>query len=636
MSRNFKIGVDKDANGRFEHGLITRLPVQEIPDGAASDSVNWLTKKGKIELCRGYTPLGDTLTGNGRISGMIVGEKASGTEIPFRSHGKKVKYYNSVTDAWVELGADILGTSADGEDVSFAKFQSSAGKQVWLNSPRSGPKKIMVANPGDYSDMYDSTKNYKTHLAIKQNRAFDWNIGNTDRNIVRMSYSEVRNLSDYTQIVAEVVGAAASPQTTFTGTLAFKAAGSKRSALDVTFTDGTETFSDNVDGTLTGSLGGTGTINYTTGAFSITFNTAPAAGNITATYRWVDETANGGIANFVVPGSRVSGEPNVFRQFTGGDIKTILSLKEHYFCAHEHAIYDLSISLDDTAATNLIFRENFGVPSLRGGTEAPEGIYTVDTNDPSDPKFILIGWYQNSIEITPKSISEDLDLSDYRFENLVVFAFNEFVLFCCRHKSGTQNDTTFVYNKTFNFWDRLDYAVSVLDIYDGSLIGGSSISNNVFTLFSGLDVEGANIYNFWQGGISKLRIKNLKKVKKLKLEGEIGPDQEIRVYASLDRGPFVEILDSAGGAFIKGSGGYVDRTQRVIVGALTIGTSEIGGGSDGVEAYHYERMLDFGQDRFSEVQIKFEAANIGYASITELEFHDIRVFQDKTARKYRE
>lgn len=39
-----------------------------------------------------------------------------------------------------------------------------------------------------------------------------------------------------------------------------------------TATDSIETFTDNGDGTLTGSAGGTGTINYTTGAWTLTFN----------------------------------------------------------------------------------------------------------------------------------------------------------------------------------------------------------------------------------------------------------------------------------------------------------------------------------------------------------------------------
>ena len=46
----------------------------------------------------------------------------------------------------------------------------------------------------------------------------------------------------------------------------------------VIFDDSVESFFDNSDGTLTGSQGGTGTINYTSGAFSLSFNTTVALG----------------------------------------------------------------------------------------------------------------------------------------------------------------------------------------------------------------------------------------------------------------------------------------------------------------------------------------------------------------------
>ena len=59
----------------------------------------------------------------------------------------------------------------------------------------------------------------------------------------------------------------------------------------LTATDGTETFTDNADGTLTGSASGTGTVNYRTGAVTLTFNAAPATGtgNITISYDYLAE-----------------------------------------------------------------------------------------------------------------------------------------------------------------------------------------------------------------------------------------------------------------------------------------------------------------------------------------------------------
>lgn len=51
--------------------------------------------------------------------------------------------------------------------------------------------------------------------------------------------------------------------------------------------DRTEKFSDDGAGTLTGDAGGTGTINYTSGALSVTFNAAPSDGrDIRATYEY--------------------------------------------------------------------------------------------------------------------------------------------------------------------------------------------------------------------------------------------------------------------------------------------------------------------------------------------------------------
>ena len=55
----------------------------------------------------------------------------------------------------------------------------------------------------------------------------------------------------------------------------------------VTLTDGVETFTDNGAGVLTGSAGGSGTVDYSTGLVDITFNTAPVLDSpVTATYEF--------------------------------------------------------------------------------------------------------------------------------------------------------------------------------------------------------------------------------------------------------------------------------------------------------------------------------------------------------------
>jgi hypothetical protein len=90
-------------------------------------------------------------------------------------------------------------------------------------------------------------------------------------------------LADYTY------WGAATPETIGTGALTtdfnFKLVHHPIIVGSLSVTDGTETFSDNSDGTLTGSLGGAGTIDYNTGAGTLSFTTAPAWGTeITADY----------------------------------------------------------------------------------------------------------------------------------------------------------------------------------------------------------------------------------------------------------------------------------------------------------------------------------------------------------------
>jgi len=72
----------------------------------------------------------------------------------------------------------------------------------------------------------------------------------------------------------ESIGTGDGTATDFSGTLSYTpiVPGS------VTVTDGNETFTDNGDGTLTGSAGGSGTINYYTGAISVSFASAPSSG----------------------------------------------------------------------------------------------------------------------------------------------------------------------------------------------------------------------------------------------------------------------------------------------------------------------------------------------------------------------
>jgi len=177
----------------------------------------------------------------------------------------------------------------------------------------------------------------------------------------------------------------------------------------------------------------------------------------------------------------------------------------------------------------------------------------------------------------------------------------------------------------------LPYFVSCFAIYNGVLVAGDSGSDNVYELFSGMDDDDSVIDNSWEGALDDLQMKQLKKCKRFVLEGEIGPDQQLEVYVSYDNSAYALL------GTVEGDGSYVDRTQSVNVGAVTIGRTEVGGGGgDGaIPAYHYQREFRLDSDRFERVKVKYRATQIGYASVTREVYKDIRAKGNKLASKYR-
>ena len=625
--------VIKERNS-FKYGQIDELEDRSIPIGAASSAYNWLTKGDKIELRRGFQFIGDEVEGLARVSGGIKVVKADGTEQLWKSNGKKVMYLDTVTDTWTELGTDILGTAADGEDVSFAIYVTNAGYQLWISSPNSVLIKVMIANPGSYSDMYTANTNYKGYLTIKTNRMFMWGLTN-DKTGVYLSHIDEQN---YTTVSAESLGSGSGITGPYTGTLAFKSGGSKRTCFGVVITNGTESFRDDYNGNLIGSLGGTGTINYTTGAYSVTFASAHNAA-MTATYQWEDST-NGGIADFTYSATRLAGEGLIIRQDEGGgDMQNLLFLSDTALCFHKLKTWALTLGADDTTAVNAIYRESLGIPSRGAAWIVNEGIMLVDVSDKSNPEIRLVSFGEGSSEIVDRSVSRNINLSGYNFDQCVAQRYDDLSLVACKTDSDNDdevNNRVLLYNHTWQSFDWLDYFCSCFMIYNGVLHAGDSASVNVQELFSAFDDDDALIGNEWQGHLDDLDDPHsMKKCKRFVVYGDIGPDGIIRVFASVDNGPYGEILAEDGTEAIRGDGLYVDTNNSVAVGSSTVGRDEVGGGSDGVTAYHYERMLKLQLDKMQNVKLKFVASGVGYHSISGYKWWDIRTKHQRNPQKYR-
>lgn len=637
----------------YKSGVVDSIESRSIPPGAASASLGWVTLGDKIELVRGRLRLGTEVAGVGRVSGIGVGKLINGTTVLFSTYGTKARYYNSSTSDWVEIGTDALTSSVVtaanpyGEDISISPYTNLAGPQVWMNSPSIGALiKILVANPGSFKDNYDASKNFKGYMRHLGNRALLWRRGGATKDETGLYGSKLDKdeVSDYTQVTGESIGTGDGATVTFAGTLV--ALSGKRTAFGVAMTDGVETFSDSKDGTLSGSAGGTGTINYTTGAYSITFFVAPLnLAAITGSYYWEDSTA-GGTADFTKSTPRVAAEGFVIRQDdAGGPFQWPALYNGITYCLHVLKTWAFSLSADDETATNTVYRDKVGIPNLRASAESGEGVYYIDDTDESDPRVRLLTLDSSSAQVVPVPISNNLNLKSYRFDKAAGIEWGDYILFACRTSSSDVNNRVLAYSRKWTTWDILPYWVSCFSIKDGVLVAGDSLSNNVYELFSGLDDDGAIVENFWIGGSDLVEQEGMKKVPSIVLEGDIGPNQGIRVYVGIDNGTFVEIGKGAATAewpdgipAIVGSGAYVDRTNRSSVGSTTLGRGEVAGGSElneDIEAYHYERKIRLEQSRFEYAKIKYEAVAIGYASVSRKDWWDVRFKSNKIPQKYR-
>lgn len=399
-----------------------------------------------------------------------------------------------------------------------------------------------------------------------------------------------------------------------------------------------EVFVDQKDGTLLGNTTGTGTINYATGAYSIT---APSAITNTlhsyAEYYYEDSTNNdsgtvnsGAPMDFSYSIPRTAGQGLQLRQDAGGYLfQNIFNLYGDDYCFHTETSYKLSISADDTTEiSNQQFLAKMGIPYFRAGFETADGVIYIDATDPNDVAFRRLELQNVATRAKPTTISQKLDLSEYRFDKGVVFEYGQFYVIAGRTKNNTVNDTVFIYNKIWQNWSILDYRISCADSYQGTLVAGDSGSPNVFSLFNGLSDEESNIPNAYISGEDTLGVEGQKKVKRALLAGLIGGDQEYDFQLALDNAPFVTVFT------ISGKGAYVDRGHPVQIGPNILGSEQLGGGGDGIEAFHYRHEFVINTDRFEKVEYRIVAKNIGYLSVSEIQFKDIRYKGRRAATKY--
>jgi len=422
------------------------------------------------------------------------------------------------------------------------------------------------------------------------------------------------------------------------GTHSIYFAGLRRTCFGILIEEaGGEVFTDDYNGNLTGSAGGTGTINYATGAYSVTFN-AVTVGNVTADYSWEDAT-NGGIADTTYSTPRVAGEGDVFRQDVGGDkIMNIKTYGSDIYSFKDNRIYRLTLTADDTDAANIVYREKAGSPYWKSQTETEEGIFFIDDSTKYEASLRILRTGQNNDTVIPVSATESFALGNYDFSECDMVTWGDYVAFTGRTTDVDYNNRLFLFHRVYRSIDVVNWSLSRLEVYDGALIGGDSVSNNCYTLFSGFDDEDFGYEAEWESSLDNLDIDALKKTKRLRVNGAIGPDQKIYVYVAYDNDDYGLLIDGDHPeGCIDGQGSYIDTGASVAVGAVTLGRAETGGGGDGITAYNYKTEFKLNSGKFERIKLKFKITsdNTGYASVSLYEYFDIRPKRNKLVAKYR-
>ena len=703
--------------------------LQAMPDGFSPDSLNWITgtEKDMIALRRGTALLGQTRQGAGKITGLGVGTRNDGTQVPFFSYGRKVNYYDSVSDDVKEVGSNLLPASADGDEVSIAPYQNLAGAFVYLSSINSSVYKIPVANPANAVDQLAT--DYKGFLKFGQSRSLLFNRkgtnGFTDKNNLYMSWVDAPSLTGtqfanvkeavgdggsthYTYTLAAVTGKKTAFQVfvysvnqtnVFTGSglddmsvIGVDNSGSSHtykvqisdtspdkvtitnlitgdivaSHLAITGAEQTlengitfkfnsttghsvadywtitstvgESFQDDKNGNLLSNLGSVGTVNYATGVIDLTFASA-VVGYVRVVY-YTEDATNNGILDYSFASTRIAGTGRFFSQFDGGGaLNSVFPLANVFYCFHTLKTWQTTIPTDDddqgsTPATNLTFREKMGVTYPYSAFGGATGIWYINNSNPNRPEVYQLQLFTGATSAniaSPTLISKALNLSSYSFDKAIMFEWGIYVLLCCQQtRNGAVDDfnsRTFLYNKKSGTWDILDYCASRLAEYEGTLIAGDSLTNNIFTLFSGFDDDNQDISNYWTSGATNHDVSGQKVHNTMVVNGLIQSAQKIKVSLSFDGGDFVEVggkdVNGVHTYAIEGTGSYVDTEKSIAVGSMTEGSKIVGGGST-VYANPFQVEFTVNSPHYEYVRIKLEAVGGGYAQINFYRYKNIR------------
>lgn len=602
----------------FTKGVHNLLSDEIIPVDAASDASNFYTQDGKIKLSYGRLLIGAE-GAVGAIYGGIFGYKVDGTKVQYRKTGTKIQYFNGTT--WTDIVTGLTATA----DYTFANYSSLAGAFTFAFGV-DGIYKMHSCFPTSYISLYNATYNFKGHAFIDRGRTILWN-RTEDKTGLYGSKIDRQDSTVYTSVSGEAT-------TSLGGTLAFKGATTRNCfGVTITLTVSGEVYTDNYLGVLTGSLGGTGTINYMTGVYTLT-----NAGVGTAAYQWEDSNA-AGVTDFRKSATRLAGEGFVFPQDEGGDAikRVLIGLDGAYYSLKSQSAYRLEIGptdlASDAATSNLVYRREMGVPSMRAGVSMSKGIVFMNTANSEKPELTLLQRNPIGGEVEPLVLFPQFKFSNYNYDDCTIETYERYILVMCRSATAptVYNDTILLCNLGDGTVDITNYSARVAISDGGDLYIGSSITESTYQLYSGFDDDGLAVDNHWDSKnelFDRKGYPTLKKVRKLRLRGHIDPAQNCEVYANYDDAGWQLV------GTIRGDGTYVDASDPFVVGVSMVGTSQIGADVT-TTTFPYFIELKLKNDKFRKRKIRLKCTDIGYFDCEMLSDIDITHFENRIPKRFR-
>lgn len=612
---------------QFVSGTHNLMDNEVIPADAASESYGWTTKDGVIALSYGKELVGDRGSA-GQVKNVGVGYKTNGGKVIYRKKGTVIQYLNGAV--WTDVVTGLTAT----DDYVFPNYTSLAGSFTFAFG-RGGIYKFHNANPGSYLDMYDSTKNFKAKGIIDKGRTLIWDIEN-DPTGLRGSYIDGQNSSVYTTQTNEVLATGDGVTTVFSGVLSFKGSNPKANCFGVQLNTNpaSVTAQDDFNGTITGT-GLTGTINYITGAYTLTFATAPAAATqVRATYQWENSNVKG-LTDFTYSPTRQAGEGFIIRQDEGGDAiqNVILGLDGSYYSIKKYSIYRLTLDSTDTKPYNEVYRKDLGIPYWQCATSTGRGILFMNTANPTKPQLTVLEKNPLGDNIIPTILVPHFKFEDFLYDQAVMETWEEYIVISCRTSDSTYNNRLILVNIAVNTVDTYKYSAKCLKKDAGLLYMGDTITESVFSLFSGFDDDGSVIENSWTSKGETYNSNSLKKYRRQRIKGIIQVGQVVGVYIETDDGTFVKI------GTVRGDAETIDVSAEGAIGTSMIGSAMVGGsftnGNQQFSAYQFFFELKMRTGKFRKRRLRFVAEKFGYVAINFLSDWDIMTFEQRIPKRYR-